>query len=292
MRNSLILFLLLGVALSLSAQDDLLQLLAQEEEQQTYPMRTFDGTRVVNGHSVEPKRPGELEFLIMHRFGTLNSGGYNFFGLDNAFIRLGLEYGFGTHWSAGLGRSSFDKSYDAFMKYRLLQQSDRKPLTITALAGTAYKASPAAKDAPELQTQDRMAYTAQLLMARKLNQSLSVQLMPSVVHTNLVDQSTEINTLGALGAGARWKLTRSVALTGEYYYRPNAPSSSQFFNPLALGVDIETGGHVFQLHITNSYGMMERAVIGETFGDFFDGDIRFGFNISRNFQLKKPKARP
>lgn len=288
MRIVFVISLFLVVA-SGYAQDDLMKELEQQENSEVnYTIQTFKGTRIINGQSVEAKGKGELEFIFSHRFGRINSGSYNFFGLDDAFVRLGLEYGITDRLGVGIGRSSTDKTFDSYLRYKALRQSSGSrsvPVTVTAI-GTAYiKTSPRAKDNPQFKMEDRMAYSAAILIARKLNSNLSVQLSPVIVHRNAVNQLVENHDDFALGFGGRYKITRSVALSGEYYYRLNAKATSPNFDSVGFGVDIETGGHVFQLVFTNSAGMFERAIISETTGDFFGGDVHFGFNITRNFQL-------
>lgn len=286
-----LLFCFICCSLGSIAQEDLMKMLEDDiEDIKTPVFQTFDGSRIVNGHSVETRSRGELEFLIMHRFSRINSGAYNLFGLDQAYIRLGLEYGITDDLSIGAGRSSFDKSFDGYIKYKLLkQQKDGMPFTLTAFAGSAFKTSPQRSSSPDITFNNRLAYVAQILISRKLNNKLSLQLMPSMVHINSVGTQNEAHTLYAAGAGGRYKVNKRIAITAEYYLRFNPHDNTTFTNPVAIGVDIQTGGHVFQLHLTNSWGMMERAIIAETSGNYFDGDINFGFNISRNFQLNKKK---
>jgi hypothetical protein len=280
----------MGVAF---AQDDLMKELEQSQTNDTdYAFQTFKGTRLVNGHSIETKNKGTLEFIFAHRFGAVNGGLYEMFGLDEAYVRLGLDYGITDNLSVSIGRNSVDKTMDGYAKYKLIRQrkgASSFPVTMTALGGMAYKTSPKQEDAPAgFKSIDRIAYVGQLLIARKFSPNVSFQLMPTIVHKNAVDQSIEDNDQFALGAGGRIKLTRSVALTSEYYYRLNAPDNNTY-NTLGLGIDIETGGHVFQLVMTNTRGLTERAFITETTGDFGDGDIHFGFNVTRTFQLKGKK---
>ena len=282
-----------GLFFSAFAQDDLMSELEQlDKEDINYAIQTFKGTRIINGQSVETKGKGELEFIFAHRFGRLNSGSYNFWGLDDAFVRLGLEYGITDRLGVGIGRSSTDKTFDSFVRYKAFRQSSGAlnfPVTITVI-GTGYiKTSPRAKDNPQFRMEDRLAYSFGILVARKITSNLSLQLTPVFVHRNAVNQFNENNDDIALGLGGRYKITRSVALSGEYYYRLNARENSPNFDGVGFGVDIETGGHVFQLVFTNSAGMFERALVSETIGDFFDGDVHFGFNITRNFQIVKRK---
>src|SRR5690606_29083463 len=276
----------------LYAQEDLLEELEKVQGEQTdLTLQTFKGTRLINGHSIATKPGGALEFIISHRFGTLNSGSYNLWGLDASTIRLGLEYGITDQLSIGVGRSSVDKSYDGYLKYKLLRQASGAnpfPFTLTLLGSAQYKTNKSGAD-ENLSSSDRTSYAVQALIARKFS-SFSFQVAPILVHRNAVDQDVFVNDLFALGLGARARVTRSVSLHLEYYARLNEKENNPNFDAIGIGVDIETGGHVFQLVFTNSLGMMERIMVAENTEDFWDGDIHFGFNITRTFQLSK-KAR-
>jgi hypothetical protein len=274
-----------------SAQDDLLGELEKNTSAPAYIAQTFKGSRLVNGHTVETTGAGTLEFIFAHRFGRLNGGAYELFGLDDAFVRIGLEYGITDNLSVGVGRNSVDKTIDSYLKYRVLRQSKSGvPVTITAFGSAAYQTSPRKEDAPDgFQNSDRLAYTGQLLIARKFTSSFSLQLMPTIVHKNYVADNTGANDQVAIGVGGRIKVSRSVSLNAEYYYRVNPDASTPYKDALGFAIDIETGGHVFQIVLTNTRGMIERAFITETDGDFFDGDIHLGFNVTRAFQLKKRK---
>lgn len=287
-----LLFILLMPCL-VYAQDDLLAELEKEGGDETeYTFATFKGTRLANGHSIETKNAGSLEFIFAHRFGAINGGWYEMYGLDEALVRLGLDYGITDWLSFSIGRNSFDKTMDSYVKMKALRQSTGAksfPFSATVLLGGAYKFSPRENDdvSPEFENIDRLSYTGQILIARKFSSNLSLQLMPTIVHKNAVVESIEENDQVALGIGGRIKLTKSVAITTEYYYNFSEKDDSPYYNPLAFGIDIETGGHVFQLVLTNAVGLTERAFITETRDDFFDGDIHFGFNVTRTFQLKK-----
>lgn len=271
------------------AQDDLLGDLEKTTKKSNYTSQTFKGTRLVNGHSVETINKGTLEFIFSHRFGRLNGGAYELFGLDDAFVRIGLEYGITDKLGIGIGRNSVDKTIDGYLKYKLLKQSNSgSPITITAFGSTAYKTSPKAEDTPAgFENIDRLAYTAQILIARKFSQAISLQLMPTYIHKNYVAETEGDNDQIALGAGGRFKVTRSVSFSAEYYYRINPDETSPYRNTLGFGIEIETGGHVFQIVLTNTRGMVERTFVTETDGNFFKGDIHLGFNVTRIFQLKK-----
>lgn len=290
MKNSLLLsslYLMVGSAL---AQGGLLNELESLPSTETiYTEATFKGTRIINGHSVEVRDPGVLNFVISHRFGRLNGGAYEFFGLDEANIRLGLEYGLAKGLNVGIGRSSFEKTFNGYLKYQLLQQqhgATSVPVSVVGFASIAVNSL--RNDNPErpLSFSSRIDYTYQLLIARKFSSNFSLQLSPTLVHRNLVATRAMANNLFALGVAGRYKLTQRVALNLEYYYRLNALDEDVFYNPLAIGFNIETGGHVFQLHFTNARAMIEEGFITETTGNFLSGDVHFGFNVSRVFQLK------
>jgi len=277
------------------AQDDLLKELEKNQSDETeYIEQTFKGTRIVNGQSVETVGKGALEFIFQHRFGPMSGGAYELFGLDQAYVRLGLEYGITDRFGVGFGRNSVDKTMDFYGRYKVLRQSRgarTMPVTVTAFGQAAAKMSPRKADDPTgtLTFENRLSYTAQLLIARKFNSMLSLQLMPTMVHRNRVDKTIEDNDQFAMGIGGRLKVSKSVALTTEYYYRLNTFDTNPNKNVLGFGIDIETGGHVFQLVLTNTRGLTERAWLTETTGDFFKGDIHLGFNITRTFQLAKRK---
>ncbi|MBC6610329.1 hypothetical protein H8B15_05325 [Hymenobacter sp. BT507] len=284
----LVLLLLLTGATRAYCQNDLLSSLERQTADSlrpTYTTATFKGTRVINGQSVETPGAHTLLFLISHRFGQLNSGAYNFFGLDQATIRLGLEYGLTDRLAVGVGRSSLEKTFDGFLKYKLLRQGSgprAMPLSATLLATSALSTL---KFGDERTGVRRLTYTYQVLLARKISPALSVQLMPTLIHRNFVATSNAQNDVYAVGVAARQKLTKRFALTGEYYYLLPGTTADQFRNSLALGFDIETGGHVFQLHVTNSQGMIEKFFVPQTTGRWWQGDLYFGFNVSRAFTL-------
>ncbi len=225
-----------------------------------------------------------LDVLIGHRFGRLNSGAYEFFGLDDSSVRLGVDYGLTDWFNVGIGRSSFEKTFDGFLKYVVLRQKPGvMPVSVAAFTSAAVKTQKTGNPAGEPDFNARLTYTGQLILARKFSPLLSFQVSPTLVHRNTVIEQQDPNDIFALGAGGRIKLTKRVSFNAEYYYQFNTVESSQIKNSVALGFDIETGGHVFQLHFTNSRAMIEKGFIAETTGDFFDGDVHFGFNISRTF---------
>jgi len=252
---------------------------------------TFLSTRIVDGHTVETTQKGVLDFRISHRFGTLNQGIYELFGLDNASMRFGFDYGLSDRFTVGLGRSTFEKQYDGFLKYRLLWQSEgqkQMPVSLTLVASMIIKTLKDPTGA-KIKNTDRYYYAYQALLARKFSEGFSLQLMPTLIHYNMVPSATLKNNFYAIGAGARVKLTKRLSLNAEYYYQLPGNKIDGTHNALSVGFDIATAGHVFQLHLTNSTGMTERTVITETTGRWNKGDIHFGFNVSRVFTVKKPK---
>ena len=293
MRRVSLSFLLILISSVIFAQDDLLDLLNENAGPEiNFTTATFKSTRIMNGHSVEKMPPGQLDFRISHRFGRINSGAYEFFGLDQANIHFSLEYGIMKWLMVGLGRGTYEKTFDGFSKITLLRQSDGArlmPVSVSVLSSVALNSLKWTDDTRTNYFSSRLSYVGQVFVARKINQGLSVQLSPSYVHRNLVATELDPNDLWAIGAGGRVKLTRRISLNAEYYYlaNPGTYMSQQVYNPLSVGFDIETGGHVFQLIFTNSLAMIEKGFIGETTGSWGKGDIHFGFNISRVFTLKK-----
>lgn len=249
----------------------------------------FEGTRIINGHSVETLQEGELELLISHRFGALSGGTYELFGLDQSEIRFGFDYGVKNWLMIGVGRSSLGKDYDAYLKTRILRQSRGKvtmPLSITAFGSAAINTLKQSSPEETILFQSRLAFVGQLQLARKFNDRLSLQLMPTWVHYNLVDTRNEKNDVFSIGGAAKYQLSKNLAFTMEYYYNLPGQLRPGKYNSMAIGVDINTGSHVFQIHLTNSNGMIEKAYIGETRGDWLKGDIHLGFNMSRTFKVK------
>ena len=297
--------LFLGVSpwMGVAAQEDLLSMLDEEQSKEpTYTIATFKASRLINGQTVETISKNHLNFWISHRFGAVNSGFIaNFFGLDEAKIRLGLEYGLTDRWLVGAGRSSLEKTYDLYTKYKVLRQSNTMPVTVTAMAGWGINTMPSGyvmeSGAPMRFSNniERYSYWSQVLVARKFTEKLSLQLMPTLIHVNKVEDPSIPNQLFALGAGGRYKLSQRVTLSGEYYhtfadkqaFEANTGKTYPYRNALSLGVDIETGGHVFQFHLTNARGMVEKQFIAQNIGSWQEGDIFYGFNIARTFSFDK-----
>ncbi len=290
------LFLLMGIAYEAGAQDttDIMNLLENEmtstKDMTFYTTATFKTTRLVNGHSVENVAKGVLDVKISHRFGNLNEGFYELFGLDKATMRMGFDYGITRYLMVGVGRSTYQKTYDAFFKLKILRQSKGKrkmPITLSYVPTIAYRSLKWEDPTIKNYATSRLFYTHQLIIGRKFSEGTSLQLMPTFIHQNLVTAATDPNDFFAIGIGGRQKLSKRISINAEYYYQLKDYKLPGTQNSLSIGFDIETGGHVFQLHFTNSIGMNERTFIADTKGRWDKGDILFGFNISRVFTIGK-----
>lgn len=268
------------------------ELKASDENKTTYTTATFKTTRLIDGHSVENTAPGVLDVKISHRFGTIGGiegGAYNLFGLDVARMRMGFDYGITPTIMVGIGRSTTLKTYDAFFKWKILRQSTGKrkmPITLSYVPTIGLVSQRNGPDSIYKFFSSRLNFTHQLLIGRKFTEGLSLQLMPTVIHRNYpVDNGP--NDVFAVGIGGRQKLSKRTTFNVEYYYQVykyRVPGST---NVLSIGFDIETGGHVFQLHFTNSRSMTESHFITDNTGSWGKGDILFGFNISRVFNVGK-----
>jgi hypothetical protein len=260
------------------------------DEGPDFEQNTFKGTRVINSQSIEMLGKANMDYRISHRFGTLNTGAYNLYGLDQAFQRMSFTFGLSDLLNIEVGRSSVNKVYDATVKYKMMRQAKgdkKRPLSIVYIGNMAIQTLKNTNPSfdPYYFTH-RLYYTHQLLVAKKFNENLSIQLMPTIVHRNFIDSVKYKNTVLSMGIAGRYKLTRKLALTGEYFYvLPNQISPYLYHNSLSFGFDIETGGHVFQLHFTNSTGMNEKGFIAETTNSWGKGQVHFGFNISRVFYI-------
>jgi hypothetical protein len=289
LNKYILILLLISIQFPSLAQDDLLNLLDDDDDKVEEVISTFNGTRIINGHSVETRKSGTLDVIFMHRFGRINTGAYELWGLDEAWIRLGAEYSISNSFTLGLGRSSYEKTYDGFIKYKFLKQTSgakKFPFSSTAFASMAINTLKPVDPDMDIQFSSRVSYTYQVLFARKFNKKLSLQLTPTLVHHNLVDTPDENNDIFALGFSGRHKIGKRMAVTFEYFYQFNNNTNQTNYDPLGIGLEFETGGHVFQLVFANSQAMIEKQFISETSGNFFDGDIHFGFNIVWAFQLK------
>jgi len=295
MKN-IILLISLFFCLYANAQSSLLSLLNEKKVgdlEPIYSSSLFKGTKIVNGQSVELPSNDVLKFNIQHRFGPLNSGLYNLYGLDYAQVRFSLEYGVKDWLALGIGRSSVSKTIDANLKARLKRQVEgSKNFPFTLVLNSAIYLQQYTSDQQAsvyFSFTDQLIYAHQLLLARKINRNLSFQITPTFIHFNLIDNSqlardTENNNDNiSLGVGGRQKITKRISINAETFFQLYHSTNK---NVISIGFDIETGGHIFQLHLSNSPAMIEPSFITNTYGEFFNGDIYFGFNISRIFLIK------
>jgi hypothetical protein len=302
------LFLIFFIPNLMWAQEDLLAELESETSNETdYTFATWKGTKVVNLQTNELPAKGVLQYTILHRFGSFNDDFlHNFLGLDNAQVRLTLDYS-PTDWlNVGLGHTGVFKTYDFFAKYRLARQSKgarNMPVSITGFSSFYYSAQRQADDGIDYTLARRSSFVHELVIARKFSQNFSAQIVPTIIHFNLAERNTDVNTQFALGLAARYKVTPMHAITVEWVpvLNPNqfvsipedplalpaTPDFINFYNSFSIGMDIETGGHVFQLFITNARGVAEPYAFARNTASWLDGDIHFGFNISRVFTIKK-----
>jgi hypothetical protein len=271
-----------------NAQDleDILESQVENQEDELFAEASFKSTRLITGHSIKNPAKGDLIFLISHRFGRVNQGIREFFGLDISTIRLGFEYGLTDRLALGIGRSSFNKTVDGYFKYKILRQRLERgsvPLSLSVVASSSVKTAEWENAELDYLFAHRVDYCYQLLFARKFNSRLSLQLSPGVIHRNLVEFASNPNDIYFLGLGGRYKISNRISINAEYFYPFDNRTRQAGFNPLSIGLDIETGGHVFQLMASNSRGMTEGSMIPFANGDWAKGDVHFGFNITRTF---------
>ena len=248
----------------------------------------FKSTRVINGQSMELLGKGVLDVRILHRFGLLSNGAKELFGLDQASMRIGFDYGLTSNLTIGVGRSTLNKELDAFFKYRPIRQGadGGSPVSVVWVSGITVQTLPWADTSRKNYFSSRVAYYHEIIIGRKFSNAFSLQVSPILVHRNLVAGANDDNNTWALGIGGRLKLSKRTAFVVDYHpiLAGREPGTT---DPISAGFDIETGGHVFQLHFSNTAGMNEKAFVTGTTDKFFKGDIRFGFNLSRVFQVRK-----
>ena len=253
----------------------------------------FNGSYVINNQSTNVLQPGRLDFLILHRFGEFSDGAFNAFGMDYAAIRLGFEYGITQKLTAAIGRSSVGKNYDAHLKYRPIVQKEggvnNVPVSVVLFSSIAFSSTELRRQ-NEIQESNQFAnqlvYTNQAIISRQFSTKFSLQLAGAVVHRNTVLSSKYNNNVVAVSTGARLKVTDRMHITADYSHVFNKDQENKVYDPIAVGLEIVTGGHIFQMYLTNSVGMIEKEFLTATTGNIKDGDIRIGFTVSRAFMLK------
>jgi hypothetical protein len=272
------------------AQDDISSMLDSMSTPKTdYATATFKSTRIITAHSVERMIEGQLEFRISHRFGVLNTGAGNLWGLDQATTFYSLEYGVTDWFEVGVGRSPIEKTYNGFAKFSIWRQckgEKNMPVSISLMSEIGINSMPFDNLNQTNYFSSRLSYVNQVLIARKFSDIFSLQLSPTIIHRNLAPNVLDPNDIYAMGIGGRVKLSNRISFNAEYFYvqRPFKVTSS-YTNALSFGFDIETGGHVFQLMLTNAQGIYEKHYIGENTGTWKNKDIHLGFNVSRVFTI-------
>ena len=274
----------------LLSQDDLLDMLDDDSEKSEFVDSAFKGTRVVNAQSLEIPKPKILQFMIQHRFGSIENGFYDLFGMDYATIRFDFHYGLTDRISFGVGRSSLDKIYDMFLKTKLIRQtSGSKSFPFSVLfysdIGIDTKRKPEIYPSVKDNFSNRLLYVNQLIIGRKFSRNLSLEILPTLVHRNLVPTNDDDHDQASIGIAGRFKLSNRISINADYFI-PIGDRNENYKNSLAVGVDYETGGHVFQVMLANAQGPYEYTFIENASGDFSSGTLYLGFNISRSFTLK------
>jgi len=282
-----ILFILISPLLS---QDDLLEMLDDDSEKSEFVESAFKGTRVVNAQSLEIPKPKILQFMIQHRFGSIENGFYDLFGMDYATIRFDFHYGLTDRLSIGIGRSSLDKIYDMFLKTKLIRQtSGTKSFPFSVLfysdIGIDTKRKPEIYPSVKDNFSNRLLYVNQFIIGRKFSRNLSLEMLPTLIHRNLVPTNEDVHDQASVGIAGRFKLSNRISINADYFI-PIGDRNDNYKNSLAVGIDYETGGHVFQVMLANSQGPYEYTFIENANGDFSSGILYLGFNISRSFTLK------
>jgi hypothetical protein len=275
----------LFTACCVTAQDDLLAKI-DKSDTANIADAAFKGLKIVNFESTKMLNKREFYFIVSHRFGSIKNGFDDFFGLDFANTRLHFLYGISDGLNVSVSRNSFNKTYDISTKYRFAHQREGMPVT---LVGYSQLAINTLLEEPlilrPVEFGDRVSFTQQLLISRKITEKLSLQLMPTYFYEGYVEYEPQDNSQYALGIGGRYKINKRWSINVDYGWHLNRADGSPFVNPLSIGVDIETGGHVFQLHFTNAQPAFESGYLGNAVGDWGNGDIYFGFNLSRVFNF-------
>ncbi|MCB0402859.1 MAG: hypothetical protein KDD41_12300 [Flavobacteriales bacterium] len=299
MTKPLLIALFLLPSLTVFSQDDLMNMLEEETNNEAKPEKvtaTFKAIKLINANTIETTKKKTLDFRITHRFGNMETsnaaGKHTLYGLDNASnIRFSLDYGLTDKLSVGVGRSKTREHIDLNLKYRFLEQKE-KGLPVSAAYYTNMAISPVA-DVPEDKFANRLSYVHQLIIASKITPGISLEVLPTFVHRNYVDKSNlhpknnsaDENDLMALGFGGRFKLTKRFALVADYFmgFSEFRDGDNAYYDALAVGVEIETGGHVFHINLSNSEGIIENDFIPNTRGSWGKEEYKLGFNISRVF---------
>lgn len=263
------------------SQDDLLNSLDSTQVDANYSTATFKALQLVTLQTTKMPAKKEFYFVVSHRFGTVKDGLDSFFGLDNATTKLGGIYGITDWLSASVSRHTLNKMYETGLKYRLVRQDDHFPVDIVGYSVADINTFLEKDQYPGLEFKHRVTFVQQVLISRKFSEKLSFELVPSFIHKNLYNPDIERDNQFSFGGGGRYKITKRLSVNLEYMHNFDKPDL--YKNPLSVGLDIETGGHVFQLIFTNSQAMSESGYITNASGNWGKGDFFFGFNLYRVF---------
>ena len=266
---------------SISAQDDLLDELNENTTDSSYEMPAFKAMKIGNLQSTKMADQADFYLIVSHRFGPLKDGFDTFLGLDEASTKIQLLYSFWEGVQFSISRESFNRTLAASAKIRLARQSKDFPVNLVTYATVNRNTLIDKTIFPDLKSSDRQSYATQLLVSRRFSDKFSFQLAPTYIRENLqnlnVVPEEKLNQF-ELGFGGRYKLSKRVSFNAEYVYNTSRAESSPFENSYAFGLDIETGGHVFQLLFTNSQSSNEPGFMSSA-----EGDMVFGFNVVRVF---------
>ena len=258
--------------------------LIQTTEAPVYASAVFKGLKVINFESTKLVAKKGFNFIVSHRFGTVKNGFENLFGLDEAVTHLNFVYGISDNFNVSASRSSNQKIYEVGTKFGLLKQQEGKmPFTVVGYASVLANTALNTDNLAKLRFEHRLSYVGQLLISRKLTKELSLLVAPTFFHDNYVIDDLQENSQYAVAFGSRYKLGKRWSVNMEYGMHLNRSATSLYNNPFSIGVDLETGGHIFQLHFTNSQSMNTNGVFGTSTGDWGEGDVYFGFNLARSF---------
>jgi hypothetical protein len=280
MTKTLLFLSILTSSLAFS-QEDLLKDIDTIKTKTENTQPAFKALQIVTGQSTKMAAKNEWYIVVAHRFGDISTGFKNFFGLDEASTKLGAIYG-ATDWlSLNLSRETNQKTFELGAKYKLLKQNENFPVDVVGYNVLALNTDLDKDNYPHLHFSDRLSYLTQALISRRFDDKLSLQLTPSYIHKNLYEPNNEDKNQFLTGLGGRYKISKRISINAEYFV--NFDNHSVYKNPLSLGMDIETGGHVFQLVFSNSQLNSDIGYLSNAVGNWGKGHIYFGFNLYRVF---------
>ena len=277
--------------------DSLMRNISSDQEPEVVAA-SFKSSRLILSQTTTMVKKYDLDFKVIHRFGDIggtDGGAKTFYGFDNsADIYIGFEYGISDRFNISFGRSKFEQLLDLQLKYALLQQKEKdgSPLSISALIKTGftpYKVNTTLFDSYG----NRFSHFVQAIISRKFSPNLSLQVTPGILFRSVVLSAGDERAMFSTGIAGRYKFTKRFGVVADYYlissdYRKNNPNTD-FYNPLGLGIEIETGGHVFTMNFANAKAIAENNFLPNSTSSWGKGQYRFGFTISRMFTLYKPK---